>query len=145
VNDDQPAHAAGLIERALGGSLASRHIAALGLTYKPDVDDLRESPAIHVAAELAAAGASVTTYEPFALDATAPGCRAAPSLEAALRGAELVTLLVDHRSLKDLDPKFVAASMPGRVAVDCRGVWSRAAWAAAGFQLHVLGVGRPNA
>jgi UDP-N-acetyl-D-mannosaminuronic acid dehydrogenase len=145
VNDDQPAYAAGLIERALGGNLAGRHIAVLGLTYKPDVDDLRESPAVHVAAELAAAGASVRTYEPFVPDASAPGCSPAPTIEAALHEAELLALLVDHRSLKDLDPKIVAAAMPGRIAVDCRGVWNRAAWESAGFRLHILGFGKPHA
>jgi UDP-N-acetyl-D-mannosaminuronic acid dehydrogenase len=145
VNDDQPAHAAGLIERALGGRLEGRRIAVLGMTYKPDVDDLRESPAIQVASELAVAGAQVQTFEPFAPEATAPGCTPAPTLEAALHEAELVALLVDHRSLKDLDPQKAAAAMPGRIAVDCRGVWNRDAWRKAGFRLHVLGVGKPDA
>jgi len=144
VNDDQPAHAAGLIERALGG-LEGRRIAALGLTYKPDVDDLRESPAIQVAAALAGAGALVATFDPFAPAAEAPGCTSAPNLEAALQEAEAIALLVDHQAFRRLSPRAVAAAMPGRIAIDCRGVWDRAAWRQAGFRLHVLGAGKADA
>ena len=140
MNDAQPAFAAGLIERALGG-LRGRSIAALGLAYKPDVDDLRESPAIEVARLLAQGGARVTTFEPFAPETVVPGCETAASLEAALKGADAVVLLADHRAFIDLDPAHVAAIMPGRVAVDTRGRWDRRKWTAAGFHLHVLGAG----
>ncbi len=140
VNDAQPAFAAGLIERALDG-LRGRSIAALGLAYKPDVDDLRESPAIEVARLLAQGGARVTTYEPFAPETIVSGCQSAASLEAALKNAEAVVLLADHRAFLELDPAHVAAAMPGRVAVDTRGRWDRQQWTAAGFHLYVLGAG----
>jgi len=140
VNDGQPRHAARLIERALGG-LAQRRIAGLGLAYKPDVDDLRESPALEVARLLAEAGAAVRTYEPYTPERTAPGAQTASSLEEALQGAQAVVLLVDHRAFRELDPGRAAAAMPGRIAVDLRGVWQPAAWSAAGFTLHTLGVG----
>jgi UDP-N-acetyl-D-mannosaminuronic acid dehydrogenase len=143
TNDGQPAFAAGLIERALDG-LRGRTIAALGLAYKPEVDDLRESPAIEVARRLAEGGARVMTFEPYAAETVVPGCAAAPSLEAALKDAEAIVLLVDHRTFVELDPVQVAASMPGRVAVDTRGRWDRARWAGAGFRLHVLGAGERN-
>ena len=141
VNDGQPAHAARLVEAALNG-LSGKRIAALGLAYKPDVDDLRESPAIEVARLLAQAGAQVRTYEPFAPETTAPGCMAAPSLPDALRDAEAVVLLVGHRQFRQADPAEVAATMTGRVAVDCCGAWDREAWKAAGIQMHVLGMGQ---
>ena len=143
VNDSQPAFAAGLIERALGG-LRGRAIAALGLAYKSEVDDLRESPAIEVARQLAEGEARVTTFEPYAVDATVPGCVAAPSLDAALKDADAIVLLVDHRAFVDLDPVQVAGRMPGRVAIDTRGRWDRVRWADAGFHLHVLGAGEGN-
>lgn len=143
VNDNQPAHAAGLVERALGG-LPGRKLAALGLAYKPDVDDLRESPALEVTRLLVEGGAQVRTFEPFAPDRTVPGAQAASSLAEALHGAEVVVLLVDHSQFRDLQPEQVAASMPGRVAVDLRGAWTREAWKAAGFRLHVLGIGSPR-
>ena len=140
VNDAQPGFTAGLIERALGG-LRGRSIAALGLAYKPDVDDLRESPAIEVARLLAQGGGRVTTYEPFAPETVVPGCQSAASLEAVLKGAEAVVLLADHRAFIDLDPARVAALMPGRLAIDTRGRWDRIRWTAAGFHLFVLGAG----
>ncbi len=144
VNDDQPAVAAALVERALG-MLQGRQVAALGLAYKANVDDLRESPAIEVVRRLALGGAHVRTYEPFVPEATAPGAEATATLEQALQGAEAVVLLVDHTAFRRLDPADVARQMPGRVAVDTRGVWDRSAWRAAGFHLHVLGNGKADA
>lgn len=144
VNDGQPAFAAAAIARALGG-LSGRRLAALGLAYKADVDDLRESPALEVCRLLVAAGAQLTVHEPFAPQADVPGAQAAATLEQALEQAEAVILLVDHSAFRSLDPAAVAVAMPGRLALDTRGVWDRAAWRAAGFDLHVLGVGRPHA
>ena len=141
VNDSQPAHAVGLIDTALGG-LRGRTIAALGLAYKPDVDDLRESPAIEVARLLAEGGARVATFEPFAPTARVPGCAPADSLDAALHQADAVVLLVDHRAFVELDPVAAAKDMAGRVAIDTRGRWDRRRWTAAGFELYILGAGK---
>jgi UDP-N-acetyl-D-mannosaminuronic acid dehydrogenase len=140
VNDDQPKFAAEKINREMGG-VKGRRIAALGLAYKANVDDLRESPAIDVAAHLGSLGALVRTYEPFALEESAPNCQAAPSLEAVLEGADAVVLLVDHRQFIDLSPGEIAQLMPGRFAFDTRGIWDQEAWEKAEFQLSVLGVG----
>jgi UDP-N-acetyl-D-mannosaminuronic acid dehydrogenase len=140
VNDDQPAYAVGLVERALGG-LAGRRIATLGLAYKADVDDLRESPAIEVVRALVDAGAQVRVFEPFVPGFEIAGAVTASSLESVLADAEAVILLVDHAQFRELQPAQVAERMPGRTAVDTRGVWDRLAWSEAGFTLHVLGVG----
>jgi UDP-N-acetyl-D-mannosaminuronic acid dehydrogenase len=142
VNDAQPEFCVDLVERALGG-LRGKAIAALGLTYKPEVDDLRESPAIGVAQGLAMRGARVTTFDPFVPQATAPGCTAAPDLQTALTGAEAIVLLVDHSQLRELDPRQAAAWAKGRVAVDLRGVWRAGDWQAAGFRLYRLGAPPP--
>jgi UDP-N-acetyl-D-mannosaminuronic acid dehydrogenase len=140
VNDDQPAFTTRLVSQALGG-LEGRQIAALGLTYKPEVDDLRESPAIDVVRMMVVGGAAVRTYEPFAAQTSVPGAQAVSSLEDALKEAEAVVLLVDHQVFRELDPSRIASAMAGRVAVDARGVWDRVAWKEAGFRLYVLGVG----
>lgn len=140
VNDGQPEHTVRLIESAAGG-LTGRSVAALGLAYKAEVDDLRESPAMAVARGLVRGGARVRTWDPFAPGATVDGAHAAEGVDDALRGADALVLLVDHRSLRGLDPVWAAGAMPGRVAVDTRGVWRRADWEAAGFQLTALGVG----
>lgn len=144
VNDGQPAHVVGAISAALGG-LEGRRIAALGLAYKAEVDDLRESPAIEVVRRMSEAGAEVRTFEPFAPACSAPGARAVGSLEEVLADGDAVVLLVNHRQFRDLDPRQVASAMPGRVAFDARGVWDPTAWQTAGFRLHVLGVGKRDA
>ncbi len=143
VNDAQPAHAAELVETALG-KLEGKRVGALGLAYKPGVNDLRESPAIEVVRLLVAGGARVRTFEPFAPDRGVAGAETVGSLEEAVAGAEAVVLLVDHPEFIGLDPQQLARSMPGRVAVDLRGRWERPAWSAAGFTLKVLGVGTAN-
>ncbi|MFP3852764.1 MAG: nucleotide sugar dehydrogenase [Anaerolineales bacterium] len=144
INDNQPAYAVSQIARSLGGSLEGRIIAALGLSYKADVDDLRESPAIEVVEELVEAGAEVRTYEPHAAKAKVTGAEAAASIEEVLEGAEAVVLLVDHEAFRSLDPQEAAARMKGRTAFDSRGVWPREKWRQAGFELKILGVGGAN-
>ena len=144
TNDRQPQHATRLIERAAGG-LSGKQIATLGLAYKPDVGDLRESPAIKIVEGLAEAGANVRTFEPFAPSTHVGGSEAAGSLEEALKGANAVALLVNHAQFVDLDPQIVAELMEGKIAIDLRGVWDPQAWASAGFELHLLGVGTPRA
>ncbi|HET7011166.1 MAG TPA: nucleotide sugar dehydrogenase [Anaerolineales bacterium] len=144
VNDGQPAWWVDRMQQALGG-LQGKTIAALGLAYKQDVDDLRESPAIEVVRQLVARGARVRTYEPMARGAKVEGAEAAETLEEALAGAEAFVLLVDHRELRSMDAAAVARSMKGRLAFDARGALSRRAWKAAGFRLHVLGAGEANA
>ena len=144
TNDGQPAYVVNMVSKALGG-LSGKRIAALGLAYKSDVDDLRQSPALEIARILAREGAEVHTFEPFDPDAVVPGASPATSLEMALQGAEAAVLLVDHQIFKELDPQRVKGMMSEHVAIDTRGAWDRAAWSAAGFQLHVLGVGGEHA
>jgi UDP-N-acetyl-D-mannosaminuronic acid dehydrogenase len=144
VNDHQPEFTAEVIEEVLGG-VKGRRLAVLGLAYKAEVDDLRESPAIDVAENLASRGATVSTFEPFSLEETVPGCTAAPSLEAALKDADGAILLVDHRQFRELEPADVAGMMPGRLVIDTRGVWEREEWEEAGFRIKILGVGVRNA
>jgi UDP-N-acetyl-D-mannosaminuronic acid dehydrogenase len=138
VNDGQPHFTAALVERAVE-ALAGKRIAALGLAFKPDVDDLRESPAIEVAQLLAKAGAQVRAYEPFKPEAQVPGVTTTPTLAEALTGAEALVLLVQHSEFKQLDPQQAAALTPARLAIDTVNGWPRPAWEAAGFRVVKLG------
>ena len=142
VNDGQPHHTAALVTQALGGELRGKRIAVLGLAFKPEVDDLRESPAIEVAQLLAEAGARVRAYEPYKPEERVAGIDTMPDLPSALADAEAVVLLVHHAQFSGLDPQQVAALTPARIAIDTRGQWDRAAWQAAGFTLYRLGDGR---
>lgn len=141
VNDSQPHFVVDLVRRALG-QLEGRHIAALGLAYKPDVDDLRESPAIEVVRLLVEAGAKVTVYEPNKPDAQLPGALTVTSLPEALQGADLAVLLVAHKQLIDVQPAQAAGWMRSRLVVDAVNGWDSESWQQAGFGVHRLGVGR---
>jgi UDP-N-acetyl-D-mannosaminuronic acid dehydrogenase len=141
VNDEQPAFVVSVLQEELG-SLEGRRIAVLGLAYKADVDDLRESPSVEVAELLAEAGAKVTTYEPNRLDAEARGCVGCVSLEAALGEAEVLLLTVPHHELKGLDPRYVRRLSCVTLVVDTCGVYDRRVWERAGLQFMSLGDGR---
>lgn len=137
VNDSQPAFIAGLIEKVSGG-LQDKKIAVLGLSFKPNVDDLRESPAIELVHLLQDRGASVKTYEPFKPDADLPGVSQAESLEAALSEAEAIVLAVGHDQFKALDPVEVRSMTKADMVFDCAHAWDKHAWESAGFRFFGL-------
>jgi UDP-N-acetyl-D-mannosaminuronic acid dehydrogenase len=139
VNDSQPHYVFDLVQRILG-PLKGKKIAALGLAYKPDVDDLRESPAVEVVQLLQDAGALVKAFEPFKPVAGIPGIDAVPTLGESLADAEAVILLVNHSSLKDLSPEKLKSITPARILIDTINGWGGRDWEDAGFTLHRLGV-----
>ncbi|MBU4225722.1 MAG: UDP-N-acetyl-D-mannosamine dehydrogenase, partial [Chloroflexi bacterium] len=137
VNDAQPHFVLDLVKRALGG-LKGKKIAALGLSYKPDVDDLRESPAVEVVHLLQKEGALVEAFEPFKPDADLPGITVVSSLETALKDADAVLLLVNHSGLRALTPEKLASLTPARVLIDTVNGWAGKDWQAAGFGIYRL-------
>jgi UDP-N-acetyl-D-mannosaminuronic acid dehydrogenase len=143
VNDSQPGHLIKLVLRALGieslDEITGRKIAILGLAYKPDVDDLRESPAVDVARQLSAAGAQVRAFDPYKPDASIEGLEICSSLEDAIQDAELLLLLVAHKPLRELQPENISAQTPARRLVDAVNSWDADRWETAGFQLFRLG------
>lgn len=141
VNDGQPHFVVGAVEHALGG-LKDRRVACLGLAYKPDVDDLRESPAVEVAHLLAQKGAQVTAFEPYKPDFVIPGVSMKTTLEDAVAEAEFILLLQGHKQLCSLNPAHIAAISTARLAYDSANCWDAAAWRSAGFRLIRLGVGK---
>ena len=143
VNDAQPGEIISLVEETLG-NLKGNRVTTLGLSYKPDVDDLRESPAVEIVRALVEKGAEVSFFEPFVQDVEIEGARAAPSLEQALENSEGIILLVGHKVFRELDPAWVAGISKARVVVDACGVWERQEWQDAGFRIEVLGVGKEN-
>jgi len=140
VNDAQPRYVLQLIERAAGGSLAGKRVGVLGLSYKANVDDLRESPAIQVAYLLKGAGADVIAYEPNKPGVVLDGLKTAPAFQPVLDSAELLALLVGHDLFRRLQPQELAQQTQARLLVDCANVWTDPAWQAAGFEVHRLGV-----
>ena len=139
VNDSQPQFALELVRKA-AGSLHGRRIAALGLAFKPDVDDLRESPAVEVVHLLQAEGATVKAFEPFKPDADLPGITSVPTLAATLQDADMIILLVNHTEFKSMTPEKLATLTPARILVDTVNGWAGKDWKSAGFKIHSLGV-----
>jgi len=121
------------------GILNGKKIAALGLAYKPDVDDLRESPATEVVHLLQQAGAQGKVWEPFKPDAVMQGIDMAPNLETALQDADAIVLLVKHTEFKNFNPKEIATKTQARIIIDCVHAWDAITWQNAGFTVHLLG------
>jgi len=140
VNDAQPKFVVELVRRAMGGELMGRKITALGLAYKPDVDDLRESPAIEVALQLAASGAKITAFEPFKPDFQLAGLKTVASIDEAVAQSEALVLLVNHTAFRSINPHTLANLTPARLAVDTVNGWNSENWKNAGFTIHRLGV-----
>lgn len=141
VNDEQPHFVVKKVKQAIG-ELSGKKIAALGLAYKPDVDDLRESPATEVVHLLQNAGAQVKVWEPFKPDADMQGIDMAPNLDAALADADLLLLLVKHSEFVRWNASEIAAKTSARLAVDCINAWNVEAWKNAGFNVFRLGVNK---
>jgi len=138
VNDTQPHFVVGKVKKALG-ELKNKKIAALGLAYKPDVDDLRESPASEVIHLLQREDAQVKAWEPFKPNAVMPGIQMATSLEDAIQDADAILLLVKHTEFSNFQPEEIAKLTNTRIAVDTVNAWKADEWNKAGFQLHRLG------
>ncbi len=137
INDEQPAFVAGLIEEAADG-LVGKKVAFLGLAFKPNVDDIRESPAVHLAYHLQKMGAVVDAYEPFKENAGLTGIHQVSNLEEALLDADMIVLAVGHEQFKDLDPQLIHEKTKANLVFDAVNSWDKAAWENAGFQFMGL-------
>jgi UDP-N-acetyl-D-mannosaminuronic acid dehydrogenase len=140
VNDSQPHFVIELVKRALKGSLAGKKVAVLGLSFKPDVDDLRESPAVEVAHLLSKEGMQVSAFEPFKPDATFEGFSTVPTMDHAIAKADVILFLVGHTQFKNLNPKVIKKNTNASIIVDCVNSLDPKAWQAAGLQVFRLGV-----
>jgi UDP-N-acetyl-D-mannosaminuronic acid dehydrogenase len=141
VNDNQPAFVTKLVERALGHNLAGSRIAILGLAYKPDVDDMRESPAVEIAHKLMDSGCQVQAFDPFVLGKEVQGIQTVASLQEAIQGVEVIVLLVAHQEFKNLTPAAINKENKTAVILDTVNGWHAADFEVAGHRFFRLGVG----
>lgn len=139
-NDSMPEHVADKIMSLIGGTEKPK-VVALGLTYKGNVDDLRESPSIHVVELLQARGVEVAVYEPHVQQ-----CKFALSApEEAFHGADCVVLLTDHDEYRALDPRVCGRTMRRMTLFDTRCFLDHEAWRTAGFHVVIHGSGKQEA
>ena len=130
------------LAREMLGSLIGTRITVLGAAFKPNSDDVRDSPALAVAGQLSLAGASVRVYDPQAMDNARkvfPTLDYASSLEDALRNAELVILATEWQEFKEMEPGWVAGVVDKQKLIDGRNVLPAEAWQAAGWEIQALG------
>ena len=124
------------------GSLIGRRITVLGAAFKPNSDDVRDSPALAVAGQLSLAGAAVRVFDPEAMDNARrvfPTLDYADTLDDALTGAELVILATEWKQFKEMDPVASAKLVEQRVLIDGRNVLPVPAWQQAGWTIRALG------
>jgi len=143
VNDARKAGMSARIIAACGGTVRGKRIGVLGLTFKPDTDDMRDSPSIPIVARLVEDGAIVSVYDPQGMDLARPllpadvtYCR---SGEEASEGADALVLITEWEAFRTMTPEAVRERMAGKVVVDLRNFFDPAAMQAAGLQYHGIG------
>jgi UDPglucose 6-dehydrogenase len=143
VNDARKAAMASRVVSACSGSVRGKRIAVLGLTFKPETDDMRDAPSLTIVPRLVEDGAIVTAYDPEGMEQARPllpqgitWCRDA--MEAAA-GADALVLITEWNEFRAISPAKLKAAMAGDVVVDLRNVWDPKAMREAGFRYSSIG------
>jgi UDPglucose 6-dehydrogenase len=146
INQRRRSRMVDLARDQCGGSFLGRRIAVLGAAFKPDSDDIRDSPALNVAAQIRLMGGHVTVHDPRALDNARkawPDLGYADTIEDACQGATVVLHLTEWPEYRAIDPAALGEIVTERRLLDGRNVLDPVAWRAAGWTYRALG--RPHA
>jgi len=146
INDKRKKRMAEKVVAACGGSVKGKTVAVLGLTFKPNTDDMRDSPSLDILPALQAAGARVVAYDPEGMHEAKhmlPGVELAPDAYSAMTGADCLVIVTEWNQFRSLQLDRVKKLLKSPVVVDLRNVYSPADMKAAGFVYH--SVGRPAA
>ena len=136
-------HMVELTRQTVGGSLIGTRVAVLGAAFKPDSDDVRDSPALNIAGQIQLQGASVNVYDPKAMDnsrALFPTLGYATSALEACTGADVTLVLTEWRQFRELEPADIDPVVRQRNILDGRNCLDREKWRTAGWMYR--GVGR---
>ena len=145
VNDERKGRMAVKIVAACGGSVDGKVIAVLGLTFKPNTDDMREAPSLGIIAGLQAGGAKIRAFDPEGMDeakALLDGVEWCEDAYDAVTGAEALTIVTEWNEFRALDLERVKSLMKSPVMVDLRNIYDPDEMAAAGFQYTCVGRAR---
>jgi UDPglucose 6-dehydrogenase len=128
--------------KAVGGSVLNRRIGVLGAAFKPHTDDVRDSPALNVAAALHLRGAQVVVYDPQA-NGTAqrmfPTLGYADSVAEAVDGADVTIVLTEWQEFIDIDPIALGGIVNQQTVIDARNCLPATEWSKAGWTVHAMG------
>ncbi len=146
VNDARKSHMAMRVIAACGGSVRGKTVAVLGLTFKPETDDMRDAPALSIVARLAGDGATIRAFDPEGMQQARPllpgGVTYCRDAFDAVQGADALVLITEWNEFRALSPTRLRDAMRGRVLIDLRNVYDPVAMRQAGFDYHC--VGRPD-
>ena len=145
VNDERKGRMAVKIVAACGGSVDGKVIAVLGLTFKPNTDDMREAPSLGIIAGLQAGGAKIRAFDPEGMDeakALLDGVEWCEDAYDAVTGAEALTIVTEWNEFRALDLERVKSLMKSPVMVDLRNIYDPDEMAAAGFRYTCVGRAR---
>ena len=144
INRRRRDHAVSLAEEAVGGRLAGKKVAVLGITFKPDTDDLRDSPALDIAGRLWSRGAELAVVDPAAGDLLRerqPELNVSDTVEEAVRDAHVVMVLTQWREFVELDPAQLVHLPAAANVIDGRNVLNPRRWSDAGWRYFGMGRG----
>jgi len=146
VNDARKSSMAARVIHAAGGSVHGKTIAVLGLTFKPETDDMRDAPSLPIVSRLAEEGATIRAYDPVGNDLARPllpaGITFCADAYEAVNGADILVLITEWNEFRALAPARLAELMRGRLMMDLRNVFDPAAMHAAGFDYRGIGRGQ---
>ncbi len=142
VNDHRKRAMARKVIRACGGSVRGRTVALLGLTFKPDTDDMREAPSLSIVAGLQDAGAKVRAYDPEGMEQARPllpGVTFATDAYSCVAGADALVIVTEWNAFRALDLERIRQAMQVPVLVDLRNIYDPKTAAQHGFAYHAVG------
>ena len=131
-----------LVRKDLSEDLRGKKIAVIGAAFKPDSDDVRDSPALDISAQIQAAGATVTVHDPKAISNAQkrfPALNYSDSIEECVTGADLVLHLTEWKLYRELDPSHLISLVNQPIMIDGRNALDREKWRAAGWKFRALG------
>ncbi|MDG9703158.1 UDP-glucose/GDP-mannose dehydrogenase family protein [Streptomyces sp. DH37] len=146
INMRRRSHMVELARETVGGAFLGRRVAVLGATFKPDSDDVRDSPALNVAGQVHLQGGQVMVYDPKGMENARrvfPTLGYAGSALEAVRGADVVLHLTEWREFRELDPEVLGEAAAHKRILDGRNTLDPALWRKAGWSFRALG--RPTA
>ena len=131
-----------VVRGELSEDLTKYKIAVLGATFKPDSDDVRDSPALDIAAQLHAAGADIVVHDPQGIEPARkrfPTLKYAEVVNDAVKDADLILHLTEWKEYRQIDPVALSSLVKGKIIIDGRNMLDRTMWRNAGWKFHALG------
>lgn len=131
-----------VVRADLSDDLSQYKIAILGATFKPDSDDVRDSPALDIAAQLQAAGATIVVHDPKGIESARkrfPHLDYAERVSDCVKGADAILHLTEWKEYRELDPNVIGQLVKSKFLIDGRNALDREKWRAAGWRVHALG------